>query len=272
VRVTAAPGLCPAEPPPPDDPYPLGVSATVRGGEVAAAPAVPQPLRGGGASADATLLPAGGVPITDDLAPGEDRWWRLETRDGTEAHARVLLGGLPSTGVACHATVRSRLFASGVEPIDAASAPFDGRDPVSQRSSSSAAGPIGSSVAGPAQAAGTWYLQVSLSQDTCAEGGPIPLRRYPLRVLAENRAPVPGAAEVRTSSSPSPAAVRGGRTGAPRLVWALLGTAVGVVVLAAVIAGVLALVRRRRASRIPVVPLPWPHPESDDGLYHRPRR
>jgi hypothetical protein len=43
------------------------------------------------------------------------------------------------------------------------------------------------------------------------------------------------------------------------------------VVLAALVAGVLAMGRRRRASRLPAVPLRGADPAPDDGLYHRPR-
>jgi len=246
-------GTCATDPALPVRRYPLQVSAQVSGGAGADSVPVPVPLKGGSATTNAPPLPTDGRPVVDDITPGETRWWRLDVRDGAEAHARTQLGGVPWAGEPCRAQVQARLVNSDNEFISQDSSSFDGRVPVSQRTGSSERGAIGTEAAGPNQTAGAWFLRVSLTQGTCSTGQAIPVRRYPLRVLAEVQDFAPPVRQTTPppTASPSPsgsaAAVPGRGDDSSALPWVLGGLA-ALLLAAAAVAAVLFVVLRRQQT------------------------
>jgi hypothetical protein len=234
VRATARPGRC--DEPHPVVPYGVRLAVTLSGGAPTAAPGE-RPVRGGATISDAASLLPGTVPVTDALAAGESRWWRFETRDGTEAHARFVLGGVP--GAACRATLRARMLDRNGMAVDAGSVWSDGREPVALRLDSAEIG---------SDADGTWHVEAALSPASCATAPPV-------RLLAEVRPYLAPAAE--------PVAVPVPREtprddGAVRwwLVVVLLSTALGITLLAALVAAVARRPRRAEAGRTVVVPAP----------------
>ena len=230
VRATARPGRC--DEPHPVVPYGVRLAVTLSGGAPVAAPGE-RPVRGGATISDAASLLPGTGPVTDALTAGESRWWRFETRDGTEAHARFVLGGVPDT--ACRTTLRARMLDRNGMAVDAGSVWSDGREPVALRLDSAEIGP---------DADGTWHVEAALSPASCAAAPPV-------RLLAEVRPYLAPAAE--------PVAVPVLRE-TPRddggvrwwLVVVLLSTALGITLLAALVAAVAR--RPRRAEAGPTVP------------------
>ncbi|HEV7756066.1 MAG TPA: hypothetical protein VGO94_09440 [Mycobacteriales bacterium] len=235
VRATARPGRC--DEPHPVVPYGVRLAVTLSGGAPVAAPGE-RPVRGGATISDAASLLPGTGPVTDALAAGESRWWRFETRDGTEAHARFVLGGVP--GAACRATLRARMLDRNGMAVDAGSVWSDGREPVALRLDSAEIGP---------DADGTWHVEAALSPASCAAAPPV-------RLLAEVRpylapAAEPVAVPVPRETPRDDAAVRWW------LVVVLLSTALGITLLAALVAAVARRPRRAEAGRtVPAAPAP----------------
>jgi hypothetical protein len=222
VRVTATAGRCREAVA--VVPYAVRLSVTLRGG-TASPLSVGTPLRGGATVAGAALLPPDARPVTDALAAGERRWWRFPAVGGTEAHARVVLGGVP--GGSCRATLRARLLGRDGAAVDAGSVRSDARDPVALRLDSAGIEP---------GAAGTWYVETELFPGPCGAARPV-------RLLAEVRPSLAPVAE--------PVPVRGAiprNTEAARRLLAavLLGSALAVTLVAML---VVAVARRRRSAR-----------------------
>ena len=264
-QVQLVQGNCGSSGPLPRRAFPLQLSATVSGGAQATVPSSTA-LAGGSASTNAVALPTDTRPVTDTIAPGETRWWSVPVTSGSQAFVQAVLGGVPWTGNACRAGVRMDLLNSTANIVASDFGSFDGQEPAGGQVVSSWQHPIGSS-AGPTTLAdvGTWYVRVALTQQaTCSSGSPIPVVRYPLRLLAEVRPYAAPAATVRptaTSSRPS-GGTAGGRAasrGGSLLPWLLVPFVV-------VLVGVLT-VAWRRGRRRAVGPDGYDDPWAYDDQY-----
>ncbi|WP_127782285.1 hypothetical protein [Rhodococcus sp. X156] len=167
---------------------------------------------------DAPFLPTDGSAVRDTIAPGQTKYYALPTAVDDRPETSTTLGNDQPATVAdksCKGELTSAILSPSASTVDNASKSFDGRQSVTAVNNlgerTNAVPPLSKDASYPNHVAGTWYLKVELTRQTCSGGQPpLPQRDYQLQVSVKGlsaASPAPATPLVAGSAS----------TNAPRL-------------------------------------------------------